>query len=44
VTFRGTRPSIGTVYVTDSRSNVVYEGFDLPPMATLLAVSSPADR
>jgi hypothetical protein len=44
VTFRGTRPSIGTVYVTDSRSNVVYEGFDLPPMATLLAVSSPGDR
>jgi len=36
---RGTPPAHGTVCVTDAHSNVVFQGFDLPPLALLQQLS-----
>ena len=38
LTLRGESPSMATVYLTRADSTVVFEGFDLPPVAAILAL------
>lgn len=42
VTLRGVAPSRGTIYLTNAQSEVVFEGFDLPPLAAILDLTAAA--